>query len=378
MRMTRFLSVLAAHAFLLVGLCFADAVPDSSANSFVLPRAFAGWQMLNHPQISQDPRTADLVSAALLNEYGFTGLESATYVRDDGRKLTIKAARFADASGAYGAFTFYQMPQMQNQKIGDEGASLNERVLFYRGNILVDAIFERLSAMSAAELRELAGDLPRPSGSSANLPSLLGYLPKNSSATKYIVGPRGLEKNGEPLLVPYIDFNKGAEVVLGSYNVSSSPATLILVSCPTPQIAASQLKEIEQAEQSHQLGESQILARRTGPIVVLVSGQISRDDAKSLLSSVNYDADVTWNEKTPTRRDNAANLIVGVILLAAIVCGLSVLTGVAFGGFRIAIKRLLPGKIFDRPDQLEIIALHLSDRAPEPGDSGVSPSIKAG
>ena len=42
------------------------------------------------------------------------------------------------------------------EKIGDGAASMNERVLFYRGNILVDAVFQKLSAMSAAELRELA------------------------------------------------------------------------------------------------------------------------------------------------------------------------------------------------------------------------------
>src|SRR5207248_3404123 len=140
----------------------------------------------------------------LLKEYGFKDFEGGTYTRTDGRKLKIKAARFEDASGAYGAFTFYKMPQMLNERIGDQGASLNERVLFYRGNILVDAVFDRLSAMSAAELRELAGDLPRPAGTSANLPSLLNYVPKNSSSPKYVVGPRGLEKNGESLLVPYV------------------------------------------------------------------------------------------------------------------------------------------------------------------------------
>ena len=52
------------------------------------------------------------------------------------------------------------MPQMLKETIPDQGASLNERVLFYRGNILVDAAFEKLSAMSAAELRELSQALP--------------------------------------------------------------------------------------------------------------------------------------------------------------------------------------------------------------------------
>jgi hypothetical protein len=372
---------LIAAVVLMAAAIAALGQPDakSPANSTFLPQAFAGWTIANKPQISKDASVADSASAALLKEYGFTDLETATYTRDDGRKLRIKAARFQDASGAYGAFTFYQTAEMQDQKIGDLGASLNERVLFYRGNILVDAVFDRLSAMSAAELRELAGDLPRPAGTSANLPSLLNYVPKNSSSPKYVVGPRGLEKNGESLLVPYVDFNRGAEVVLADHDVNRiNAARFILISYPTPQIATSQLKQIEDAAQNNQFGGSPIVGRRTGPLVVLVSGQIPASDAKTLLASVNYEAEVTWNQKTPTRRDNAANLIVGVILLAAIICGLSVLAGVAFGGFRVAVKRFLPGRVFDRPEQLEIIGLHLSDRTPEPPDSGVTPSIKAG
>jgi hypothetical protein len=379
MRIPQFLSAILLPVILL-GVSFAADSPSSPA---ILPQAFAGWQISKSVQ-TKDPATADPVNAALLKEYGFTDLDSATYIRDDGRKLTVKAARFQDASGAYGAFTYYKMPQMQNEKIGDQGSSLNERVLFFRGNILVDAIFQRLSAMSAAELRELANVLPRPAGSAVNLPGLRNYLPKQSdSATKYIVGPIGMEKTAAPLPAQYVDFSRGAEVVLGNYNISGKQATLMLIGYPTPQIAASQLKQIESALQSHQLGQSQIVARRTGPILVLAgvlaSGGISESDARSLISSVNYDADVTWNENTYfTKRDNAANLIVGVILLAAIICGLSIVAGVAFGGFRIAIKRILPGRVFDRPEQLEFITLHLSDPGRKPGDSGVSSSINAG
>ena len=92
----------------------------------------------------------------MLKEYGFTGSETATYTRDDGRKLTIKAAQFNDATGAYGAFTFYREPAMRTERIGTKAASANDRILFFRSNVLVDANFDRLTGMSAAELRELA------------------------------------------------------------------------------------------------------------------------------------------------------------------------------------------------------------------------------
>ena len=96
----------------------------------MLPDSFGGWTIQGSPQISKDPAAADPTGADLLKEYGFTDFEGATYTREDGRKLTIKAARFEDATGAYGSFTFYKSPEMLNEKIGDQGYSLNNRVLF--------------------------------------------------------------------------------------------------------------------------------------------------------------------------------------------------------------------------------------------------------
>jgi hypothetical protein len=370
---------------LITSVCLADAKPSQSANSpktantantknTILPTTFAGWQIAGSLKTSKDPSFADPTNAALLKEYGFTDFAGATYTRDDGRKLTVKAARFQDASGAYGAFTFYKSPGMQNEKIGDQGYALNKRVLFYRGNILIDAAFDEVSAMSAAELRELSEQLPRAPGTTGNLPGLPIYLPKQSyvsNTSKYIMGPLALEMSNAPIPAQYVDFSKGAEVVLGDYDLSGTPATMMLIGYPTPQIAAAQLKQMQAAQQAHQLGDAQISMRRTGPIVVLVKGAgISSADAKSLLGAVNYDADVTWNENTyATRRDNVANLIVGIIILAAIIGGMSIVAGLAFGGFRLAIKRVFPNKVFDRPEQMEIIALHLSDRTPETPES---------
>jgi hypothetical protein len=144
--------------------------------STFLPEVFAGWQK-SEDTLSSHAEAADPGSSAVLNEYGFRDVETAAYTRE-GRTLKLKAARFTDATGAYGAFTFYKTADMETEKIGDQGSYTNNRVLFYAGNILVDAKFDRLTAMSAAELRELAAALPKPAGASANLPVLPAYLPK--------------------------------------------------------------------------------------------------------------------------------------------------------------------------------------------------------
>ena len=386
MRLPKFITGIALLA-LAVGPTFAA---DPAPAAPVLPQQFGGWQVVGSVRTSNDPVSADPVNAALLKEYGFTDFASASYTRDDAHKLTVKVARFVDASGAYGAFTYYKMPGMLSEKIGDQAASANERVLFYRGNILVDAVFSKLSAMSAAELRELADGLPLPSGNTRNLPGLPAYLPKQSyvkNSAKYIMGRVALEKIGAPVPADIVDFNAGAEVVLGTYASSGGEATLMLISYPTPQIAAEHLRRIDAAHQQNPQSPGSApaaeiapaFAKRTGPIVVVAAGPISSSEAKALLASVNYEADVTWNENTYlTQKNNLANLLVNIILLCVILVGLMLVAGLAFGGIRIFLRSLISERLLDRKGDLDFIALNLSQAESEGAETKVSPSIKAG
>jgi hypothetical protein len=386
MKIARLSSVL----MLALGVAAAFAGEGAPATPSILPQRFAGWQISGSAQTSKDPAVADAVNAGLLKEYGLTDFESGAYTREDGRKLTVKAARFADASGAYGAFTYYKMPQMLKETIPDQGASLNERVLFYRGNVLVDAVFEKLSAMSAAELRELAQELPLPVGNTRNLPSLPAYLPKLGyvkNTAKYVVGPIGLEKISAPLSSQLVDFNASAEVALGAYQTADGVATLMLISYPTPQIAAEHLRQIDAASQPNaqaQPGSPAVLVagpffnKRTGPMVVVATGAISQAEARTLLGAVNYEADVTWNENTYLgKKNNLANLLLNVFLLCAILIGFAAVAGVAFGGIRIFFNHFLPERVLHREKEADFISLNLSDGPTGTVDSKVSSSIKA-
>jgi hypothetical protein len=352
--------------------------PDATSNAPVLPKTFGGWNAVGDIKKSSDPAVADPINAEVLKEYGFSDFETASYTRDDGRKLTLKAARFTDASGAYGAFTFYKMPQMLIEKIGDLGASLNERVLFYRGNVLVDAAFQKLSAMSASELRELSSDLPLVAGNLQNLPGLPAYLPRESyvkNSAKYVLGPVTLAKVSAPIPADLVDFSAGAEVVVGNYITSNGEATLTLISYPTPQIATTHLQRIDDAKNSPQpvspstpsplINIGRIFDKRTGPIVVVASGSLSQDEGRSLLASINYDANVTWNENTHfTKRDNIGVLIVNIFYLCGIIMGFALVIGIAFGGVRFLVRRVLPERLYGKTEEVTFISLHLSEGEP--------------
>jgi hypothetical protein len=230
--------------------------------------------------------------------------------------------------------------------------------------------------MSAAELRELASDIPLPQGGARNLPSLPTYLPKQNylkNTAKYIMGPSALEKIGTPLSSELIDFAAGAEVVEGSYRASSGEGTLLLISYPTPQIATEHFKRIEAAHQANaplaavqpavvEMGS--FAQKRSGPIVAVASGQISQSEANALLAPFHYDADVTWNENTFfDKKNNVANLLWNVVVLCGVLMGITLAAGVAFGGVRIALQRVLPKQ--NRSADNEFIALNIDETVRE-------------
>ena len=363
--------------FFLAGIALitsaAYAAPGAPSAPAILPQQFAGWQIEGSPQSSKDAAAADPVNAALLKEYGFADVENATYKSDDGRTLKLRAARFTDASGAFGAYTFYLQPAMAREEIGDQGASAGPRVLFYHGHILVDASFSALSVMSAASLRELAGLLPRPAGNAGNLPPILAFMPHHgyqANTEKYAEGPLALAAMESPLSGELVDFAANPEVVLGQYSTSSGPASLMLIEYPTPALAAAHLRSIAAANHAPepQLGVQVVenigplFAKRTGPIIAIAAGSLSQSDAQTILGAVNYEASVTWNENTYfDKKNNIANLLVNIILLCIIVGAISLAAGVAFGGVRVLLRRYLPGPVFGSAEQTEFISLDLSD-----------------
>jgi hypothetical protein len=342
----------------------AQTKPAAKApNKTILPEIFAGWQKSSGTQVSTDPAVADSIYAKVLTEYSLNDFESATFTRGE-HKLTAKAIRFKDASGAYGAFTFYKSPAMQTEKIGDQASSDNNRVLFYRGNILVTVDLDQVTPMSAGELRELADDIPPATGQTKNLPTLPLFLPREGyvrNSVKYVLGPQGLASVGSPLSAAEIDFSTSPEVAVAQYASDGGNATLELVSYPTPAIADERLKTLQAAHPEIPSPDAQpFLLKRSGPLVVVVTGPITPKGAKTLIGSVHYDAAVTWNQDTGLGKSgNVGSLLVSLVILTGVILGLALVAGLAFGGLRILARRFFPGRIFDRAKEIEFIELKL-------------------
>ena len=110
------------------------------AHQPLLPNSFAGWTAAAPVVVGTTPGNTDQPNADILNEYGLKDYAVGDYTRA-GRHLTLRARRFGDATGAYGAFTFYRQPGMHPEDIGQEAASNGNEVLFWTGSTVVDAVF---------------------------------------------------------------------------------------------------------------------------------------------------------------------------------------------------------------------------------------------
>jgi hypothetical protein len=379
----RLLRSIPASVFLLSMLALPalakPATPPISAPAAppLLPTDFAGWSLSAPAQESDAPEVADAANAPVLKEYGFQQLASGHYANGD-NKLSLRAIRFRDASGAFGAFTFYRRPGSIEEQIGHGAAWDGSHVLFWAGATLVDATFDHVTAMSPAELRELAKDLPQPAGSANVAPPLPGYLPHQDLATgltHYSLGPEAYARGGGVLPAALVDFaSSSAEAVTANYSNRDGEGQITLLIYPTPQLAAARLRDIDaflkagnsQATWPQTLAESHpssLLTRRSGPIVAVISGSLPAATAHKLLNQVNYQADVVWNNPQGyvSEGSKVARLILGIFALVGILGGAAILLGLFLGGGR-ALYRVLRGKPASAfQEETEFIQLHLED-----------------
>ncbi|MGC2163883.1 MAG: DUF6599 family protein [Silvibacterium sp.] len=363
--------------FAFAALCFAQTPSPVSKNApaqqRLLPASFSGWVEVGAAKTGTTPAAIDQANADALNEYGLKEFAESTYRYGD-TQASIRAMRFTDATGAYGAFTYYRRPGMKPEAIGNSGAGDASEVVFWSGVILVDAIFEHPVENGERALKALAAKLPPAGGSDAVAPTLPDYLPPNTlekATVRYAIGPTAYARGGGVLPPDAIDFSREAEAVTAHYAAQGGQGTLTLIEYPTPQLAVRTEKALDallkgQLPATLQQGNAAALGvHRSGPIVAVTSGNFSSAEAQALLAQVKYQAEVTWNRGTGSTSEvkNAASMLLGIAYLTGVVAACALLLGIFLGGGR-ALWRIMHGKPASVLYEEDFISLNLQDWAP--------------
>jgi len=299
----------------------------------------------NVPQTSKRP--VSVSDRPLWDEYGFQEAETAEYgARPD--HFVATAWRFRDPTGAFAAFQ-WQCPQdAQPSSLSKIAAQTSAGVWFVFGNYLFR--FEGWKP-SVEELAPMWNTLPLLDQSP--LPALTGYLPKENlvpNSQRFIIGPVSLARF-KPLIPPATAaFHFGTEAQTARYKAPAGEIELCLLSYPTPQIARARLEEFRKLPQA--------MAKRSGPLLAVIFSPSDANEAERILSKVQYQAAITWNEYVPTQRDNIGNLVTTAFVLTGLLLLFAFVSGLAFGGVRL-LSRLARGK--DRPEE-PMIRLNLGGR----------------
>jgi hypothetical protein len=347
-----------------VGLALAVA-PWASAQQQVLPAHFSNWS--GQPTQQWVETEAPLSYVNVWKETGRTTGEFCEY-SSAGAKVDVALGKYRDPSSAYEAYTAYIRPAMQPSTLDKTSAVDGDRLFVLLGSFILEV--RPTQAISTADLVTLVNSVSAHADQTP-LPPIRMYLPKGftDGTQKYTLGPAGFQNAFASLkreefagLASEAGFASGAEAILAEYRSGKKTAGLLLIEYPTPQLAEQHLRHLEQAL-SPAVKQAGTTIERRGSLLSVVLKASSAAYADSLRAALNYETSVTWNEPQHTITDPPLLTTVGKIFIATgLFMVVAVVLGAAFGGVRVLAKIFFPGKVFDRPEQMDVLQLGLSGK----------------
>jgi len=310
-------------------------------------------------QFTDPPDSAD----PLLRESGFVAAASRNYARA-GHTANLTLYTFHDSSGAFEALSLVR------SRVAKDGNPAPHTI--YKSNLILnissDSEIDPETLNAATKWVQSISD-----GVAA--PPIADYLPNQNQVTsRYALGPSGFRTYANQIGAPYAvgladsaGFDSRAEAMLAKYKGGEDEATLLLLEYPTPQLAELHLRHLQRALADAKLTTSSI--ERKGSLLSIVLAPTSAEYAAKLRDSVNYETTVTWNEPSQSATDPPImSTLVKIFIATGVFMVLTIAVGIAFGGVRVITKRLFPGKVFDRKNQIEVLQLGLNSKPIDPSD----------
>jgi len=341
------------------------AAPHSSAQQQKLPAHFANWSGQPRPMWVETEGPLNYVD--LWKETGRTPGEFCEY-SSGGAKIDVDLQKYRDPSSAYEMYTALISPKMEPSTLGRTSAVDGDRLFVLLGSSILQV--RPTPAISTADLVMLVNAVSAHADQTP-LPPIRAYLPRGfiDGTQRYARGPAAfrnaiasLRQDEFANLVSEAGFNVNAEAMFAHYREGKDEAVLLLIDYPTPQLAEQHLRHLEQAL-SPVAKQARTTIERKGSLLSLVLRPSSAAYGDALRSSVNYETEVTWNEPRQTVSDPPLLSTIAKIFIATFVfMVVAVVLGVAFGGVRVLAKIFFPGKVFDRPEQMDVLQLGLSSK----------------
>ncbi|MBV8829630.1 MAG: hypothetical protein JO108_10440 [Acidobacteriaceae bacterium] len=261
--------------------------------------------------------------AALWKEFGLV------HTQKSGESDAITTYQFKDLTGAMGAWEWLRSPSARPCALATFCTVDGNRTVISEDNYVIS--FEG-KPPTQADVDATLNSLPNKRDTS--LPAILTFLPKQGlvpNSARYALGPATLAAFAPELSGTKPGFDQGAEAQVATYNVAANPPArgrLALFYYPTPEMARFHATQFKTAGEMH--------VRRSGPLVAVVFGGASDAVADTLLSRVQYEAKITWNESPPPSPIKPLYaLLVNILYLSAMLSAICLAAGLIYAGMRL-------------------------------------------
>jgi hypothetical protein len=335
-----------------------------SAQESPLPKQFQNWKFASC--------AAKPVVVANWKETGLREFSACQYKNGD-KVIWISGGRYHDPSSAFEIYTWGLRAGMVPTNVGQVSAFDKDGVIVLEGTLVLGSGANISKEDLDALVKAVEADSEK-----GPLPPIRTYLPgpgRLLGSERYALGPEGfraalrtLGRDDFEVLTDAAGFNSGAEALFARYQTGKDGGVLLLLEYPTPQLAEQHIHHLEEVLPAAAKQTGTVIERK-GSLLSMVLAPSSAEYAKNLREAVDYETQVTWNEASQAATDPPiTSTLVKIIMGTGVFMVAAIVLGIAFGGVRVVTKKLFPGKVFDRANQMEVLQLGLSGKRIDPSD----------
>jgi hypothetical protein len=295
--------------------------------------------LLAFPLLGNSPAEKDL-----WGEYGL----AATQVLQTGADH-LTAYRMKDPTGAVAAWEWLRTANARHCSLGAFCSAEPNRTIVAAENYVL--VFEG-PRPDAAQFQSVFESLPGRRDQA--LSSLLNFLPSQGlvpNSARYVLGPASLQAFAPELAGTNPGFPEGAEAQVAAYRVANDPhpVHLALFYYPSPAMARLHMAAFEKLPGAY--------VKRSGVLIGVVFGTATPAQAQELLSRVQYEAKIVWDQvPPPSPVKPLIRLLLNIIYFCILLAALCIMAGLMYAGMRLYRRR------FGTLEQDEAMTtLHLSE-----------------
>jgi Family of unknown function (DUF6599) len=261
------------------------------------------------------------------SEMGFVRAESAQYGR-----LHVTAYQMKDTTGALAAWEWLRPADAHPCDLTSFCAANATQTLVFDGGV------NYVLMLNGAPVRkmEVAALLKAlPSIHETSLPPILMFVPRKNlvaNSARYILGPAGLQAVAPELVDAHPGFDRSVEGHMTEYKIDGNLVKLVLFDYPNPEMARLHIPNFKVLPD--------VYAKRSSVLVAVVLDAKSPQQADTLLSRVQYEANILWDEiPPPSPIKPLYQLLTNIIYLSCILSALCLTAGLMYAGMRIYRRR---------------------------------------